>query len=797
MTNSGDRFGRDRLIDRPALRFALDAALDKRLTLIVAQAGAGKTTLLRQWCDSHDDRDFAFLDVTAADDDPAHFTRRMLAALDVVNPAVSRISASVRSKGTSLNTPAMETLAMALESVPDVVIVIDNVERFSNVRLVADLGALVARIPHNVHVLLSSRFDPPIALSKYRLDDELLELRQAELAFNDDESADLLNRVIGHSLTPSQVRALRERTEGWAAGLQLAGLGLRHESDADAFIAEFGGSDRLVADYLGEEVLSILPAERRDLLLQASALDDMCAGLVEAVSGADDAQSFLEELEHESMFLVPLDARREWFRFHHLFCELLRSRLRAENPAGELRVLTRAAHWHLERGRVKPAMEYLLRAQAWDEALGAMLPDAADAAAQGDMTVAHWTPSLPESSQPARVNPAMLAEFRHAVGHHLAGQRTTSHPASDDLPGSAGQPSSGLGFVAAQVLWRARPEVSTAAARRRLDEIEASDSEYADGDAPVAESSELASALVAGGRAYFLAGDTEEARRWLLRGLVASASDVVERLSALSALSLVEAWCGNIEQADTRVRDALRTAREAGLLAHPSLADAYLASVLTALDRDEPTLYRPLDGKQAEAAVGSPGEARTLAPTALFERVAELLASGDTEDARDIVSAWDQLVPEPEALSVVQRHLLGAWIAVEDDAPFEVTRQLTEAVKIAEIYGFVDVFIRCGPIILNRLSTISGPQAAFSDIIRVRAQRSLTARPVRDLPDPLTDRELEILAYLPTRFTNVELARRCFVSVNTIKTHMAHIYRKLDATNRDTAISRAREFGLL
>ena len=796
MTNSGDRFGLDRLIDRPALRFALDAALDKRLTLIVAQAGAGKTTLLRQWCDSHDDCDFAFLDITAADDDPAHFTRRILAALAVVNPAVSRISRSISSRGTGLNTHTMETLAMALESVPGVVIVIDNVERFSNVRLVADLGALVARVPHNVHVLLSSRFDPPIALSKYRLDDELLELRQAELAFNDDESADLLNRVIGHSLTPPQVRALRERTEGWAAGLQLAGLGLRHESDADAFIAEFGGSDRLVADYLGEEVLSILPAERRNLLLQASALDDMCAGLVEAVSGADDAQSFLEELERESMFLVPLDARREWFRFHHLFCELLRSRLRAENPAGELRVLTRAAHWHLERGRVKPAMEYLLRAQAWDEALGAMLPDA-DSASQGDMTVAHWTPSLPESSQSARVNAEMLAEFRHAVGHHLAGQRTAARPASEDLPGSVGGPSSGLGFVAAQVLWRARPEVSTAAARRRLDELEASDSEQTDGEAPIAESSELASALVAGGRAYFLAGDTEEARRWLLRGLVAAASDVVERLSALSALSLVEAWCGNIEQADTRVRDALRTAREAGLLAHPSLADAYLASVLTALDRDEPTRNRPADDRQWEAAVTSPGEARTLAPTALFERVAELLSSGDTEEARDIVSAWDQLVPEPEALSVVQRHLLGAWIAVEDDAPFEVTRQLTEAVKIAEIYGFVDVFIRCGPIILNRLSTISGPQAAFSDIIRVRAQRTLTPRPVRELPDPLTDRELEILAYLPTRFTNVELARRCFVSVNTIKTHMAHIYRKLDATNRDTAISRAREFGLL
>jgi LuxR family maltose regulon positive regulatory protein len=353
-----------------------------------------------------------------------------------------------------------------------------------------------------------------------------------------------------------------------------------------------------------------------------------------------------------------------------------------------------------------------------------------------------------------------------------------------------------LGFVAAQVLGRARPEISTAAARQRVEEIEACHPQRTGWVDAAAEASELSGALVAGGRAYFLTGDADQARRWLLRGLEAAASDVVERLSAMSALSLVEAWCGNIEQADAWVHGALQTAREAGLLAQPSLADAYLASVLTSLDRGEPTLYRASDHTQGEVAQSSSGAVRTLAPTALFERATELLASGNAERARNIVSAWDQLVPAPEALSVVQHHILSAWFAVIDDAPSEATRLLTQAVKIAEVYGFVDVFIRCGPVILDWLSTVPGPQAAFSNVIRVRAQRSTTARG-RDLPDPLTERELEILTYLPTRFTNVELASRCFVSVNTIKTHMAHIYRKLEATDRDTAISRAREFGLL
>ena len=183
-------------------------------------------------------------------------------------------------------------------------------------------------------------------------------------------------------------------------------------------------------------------------------------------------------------------------------------------------------------------------------------------------------------------------------------------------------------------------------------------------------------------------------------------------------------------------------------------------------------------------------------PAVLFEQAMTSLARGDTQQARGIAGAWDELVPRPEPLSVIQRHILLAGVAISDNAQNEGTRQLSEAVRVAEIYGFVGVFARAGPMILNRLPDVAGPQAAFRDIILARAQK-LTAPGPDDLPDPLTDRELEILSYLPTRFTNGELAERCFVSVNTIKTHMAHIYRKLDATDRDAAIDRARVLGLL
>lgn len=824
----------DRLIDRPLLRSALDEALERRLTLIVAPAGAGKTTLLRQWEASHADRDFVFLDIDVADDDPSHFTRHFVDAFAGVYHNAGRVPPKSISQEEGLGPSLIAALASALDGAPDVVIIVDEVQRFSNVRLVADLGELAERIPHNVHVVLSSRFDPPISLSRYRLDDELLEFRQAQLAFSDTESAELLERIIGHPLALAQVRALRERTEGWAAGLQLAGLNLKHEPDPDAFIAEFGGSDRLVADYLGEEVLAFLPPERRDFLLKVSALDEVCAGLVEAAIGSDDAQVVLEELEHESMFLVPLDTRREWFRFHILFRNLLRSRLSAEDPAGETKVLLAAADWHLARGRAKSAVEYLLRAQAWDQALEVILSNAADVVAKGDMlTVVRWMLQVPEPVRSERISEELLAGVLQAVDDRSIGSETTGRGVSIDVHGSRGQMPPRLAFIAAKVLWRSRPAISMFAARRELDEIE-SPGEMVAARADVVEDSPAhAGALIAGGRSFFLAGDRDEARRLLKHGLITAGSDGALRISGLSTLALVEAWCGNIELADTLVFDALLTARGAGMLADPAIADAYLASVLTALERGEPALPGTADRTLREVVLladhktgtataplvrdrmlavhgrtlrlaGEPaqsleslGEVSTLAPTVLFERAAASLTMGDSERARDIVQAWDKLVPVPEPLTIVQGRILRAWLAVSDNAQAEATRQLTEAVKVAEIYGLVEVFVRAGPLILQRLTTISGPQAAFSGVIRARAERSAGRQHERELPDPLTDRELEILVYLPTRFSNVELAKRCFVSVNTIKTHMAHIYRKLDVTTRDTAVDRARQLGLL
>lgn len=805
------------LVARPALIAALDGAFDRRLTLIAAQAGAGKTTLLRQWVAAHPERHFTRLDVEAADDDPAHFARRWITALNGSRPGTARASATVPTQGDGFGPALIANMANALSGPHETVILLDDVHHFTNVTLVADLGRLIERMPRNAHVVLASRVDPPIALSRYRLNDDLLELRPAQLAFSESESAALLEKISGRRLEPSQVRTLRDRTEGWAAGLQLAALRLRREPDADSFISEFSGSDRLVADYLGEEVIAGLPPARRRLLLEMSVLDDMCASLVDAATGSPNAQQMLEELERECMFLVPLDAQRRWFRFHHLFSDLLRSRLRAENPAAELRILTAAADWHLARSSVKSALQYLLRAQARDGAMEAMLASVADDAANGEVrALPHRQPPLRDALRTAQMNEELFAGLRHAWGGGSQQATSPNQRAQGSRPEARG-----WGFVAAQVLWRARPDISTDEARRRLAEL------TQNGPTTNAASAALVEVLVSGGRAYFLAGNTNEARAWLSRALVAAASDVVGRVSALGALSLVEAWCRNTALAEVLMRDALEAARDAGMLAHPAIADAYLASVLTALE-PQPTnppappgsapQIDPLDPSGSEPQPSVAGTVRhplatrptpqavetgvaaiddqKLVATVLFERAAASITLGDTEPAREMVAAWDELVQVSTPLSVVQNHILRARLAAIDETPDEAIRELTSALKVAEIHGLVEVFVQAGPLILQRLSMISGPQAAFSDVIRSRARQETVPVAV-DLAEPLTERERELLAYLPTRFTNDELARRFYVSVNTIKTHMAHIYRKLDATTRDGAIERARELGLL
>ena len=367
---------------------------------------------------------------------------------------------------------------------------------------------------------------------------------------------------------------------------------LRLYNDSDEFITQFSGDDRLIADYLSEEVLRSLPDDRRDLLLGISVLDAMCADLVTHLTGETNAQLVLDQLERESMFLVSLDTRRQWFRFHHLFRDMLRFTLRAEHPARESDLLTRAASWHLERGEVDTGVEYLLGAREWTEALEVIMTRGSEVFERGEMaTVIRWISLVPESARKGRRDVSLLLGILQGArrtsgrrrGHPRAsGDRPRSHrrragvcPGLPRLPGPVADPA-----PMSPSTWPSTPSTcSTTSATHRIPNFM---------DLTRPPSLETVTVLSCG-RAHLQAGAIDQARDWLDRGLATrGATYPIWKVSGLGSLGLLEAWCGNTKRASALSDEALAIAREVGLLAHPSAADAYLASALAALERGEP-----------------------------------------------------------------------------------------------------------------------------------------------------------------------------------------------------------------
>ena len=315
-------------VDRPELIRRLDRALERPLSLVVAPAGSGKTVLLTQWVARHPETAVAVLSLEPSDDDPVRFARRLLATLARLDEGVADVGTQVSLTGDGVGLAFVEALAAQLAGFPETAIIIDDLHRLSNAGLLADLGALVQLLPRHVHLILASRTDLPLAWSRHRLRHDVLEIRQSDLAFDGVQAGELVCRVSGRPVPDEGVAALVRRTEGWAAGLQLAALTLQGQDDPGAIIAGFSGQDRLVADYLSGEVLEAQPERVRDFLLHASVADELCADLATELTREPAAQLLLEDLERQSMFLVPLDAKRQWYRFHHLFRDLLRYRLR-------------------------------------------------------------------------------------------------------------------------------------------------------------------------------------------------------------------------------------------------------------------------------------------------------------------------------------------------------------------------------------------------------------------------------------------------------------------------------------
>ena len=387
-------------VPRQALVDSLVEGASRRLTLVSAPAGWGKTTLLAEWAaDPRERRPFTWLALDRADNDPVRFWGYVIEALRTLEPSLA--SSSLAALGVPGTDPVEILLPPLLNELSGldrpVVLVLEDYHLIQAPDVHAGLAFFVERLPPTVELAIATRLDPPLPLPRLRARGEMLEVRASELRFGEEEAEELLAAAVGDRLTSEDVERLVLRTEGWAAGLYLAALSLSGRDDASTFIAAFAGDDRHIVDYLGGEVLDGLDAETRGFLVRTSILERVSAPLCDHLLGSRDAATRLLEIERANLFLVPLDGRREWYRYHHLFADLLRHELERSEPGAVSDLHRRAAEWLGANGAVDDAIRHALAAGDDEKAAQLVAEMWRVPFNRGELaTVDRWLDDLPE-----------------------------------------------------------------------------------------------------------------------------------------------------------------------------------------------------------------------------------------------------------------------------------------------------------------------------------------------------------------------------------------------------------------
>ena len=545
----------EQLVRRGLLRLLHDA-LECRVSMISAPTGYGKTTLLAQWLQAEGaEVSFAWVSLDEQDNDPARLWGHIVGSLRRVMPDDEDFGADLLvGLGAAKETFVGTTLSMLINELTElpgrVVLVLDDYQFVTEVETHASIAFFMEHLPENLHLVICSRSDPPLPVARLRAMGELNEIRSGQLAFTEQEANLLLNEKLGLHVDPEDVAVLLERTEGWPAGLYLASLSLQNKEDKHDFIESFRGSNRYIVGLLGEEVLAHLSEDVRQFLLRTSVLRRLTGPLCDVVTGRQDSASFLRELARSNLFVVSLDDQDEWYRYHHLFSELLLYELKSSRPDLEpdLRVL--ASGWLEGAGLFEGAVRQAL--EAGDYRLAGMLIARhwrGYAFAGQTATVQRWLESLPpqvltQSAPLALVNAwvcalggrseesARFVRLAESIGHE------------GPLPDGTNSVESGVAILKASFGYGGVShgvEVARIAA-----ELE-----------PLESSPWAAMARFALGSSLYLSGDTSKARKPLEEALsLTEGGQRLVRVVTLSLLSFVATDEGRLEEAESRARAA-------------------------------------------------------------------------------------------------------------------------------------------------------------------------------------------------------------------------------------------------
>ncbi|HEY5638787.1 MAG TPA: LuxR C-terminal-related transcriptional regulator [Dehalococcoidia bacterium] len=433
------------LVDRARVVEQLEEGASRRLTLVSAPAGFGKTTAVSAWARATD-RSVAWVLLDAGDNDPIRFWGYITGALETLEGQLGASASSLLNSPQPVSTETFLTVLLnelgALDR--ESTLVLEDYHWIETEVIHDGLAFLLEHLPSRVHVVMTTRADPPLPLSKLRAGDELIEVRASDLRFTGEEVASYLQKAVSVRLSDSQVSVLESRTEGWIVGLQMAALSMQGREDVDEFVQSLSGTHRYILDYLAEEVLQRQSPDVRSFLTKTSVLDKLSAPLCNAVTGGESSRLILDALERENLFLVALDDDRRWYRYHHLFAEFLRSHFAEDQPESVADLHRRASGWFAENEMVADAIDHSLAANDF-EAVARLVDEHGETTLWRDaqhQTVLGWMDAIPEDIVQARPRLTILSAWTRLI----TGQWERVGPllnrieeSADDLAESDGQ----------------------------------------------------------------------------------------------------------------------------------------------------------------------------------------------------------------------------------------------------------------------------------------------------------------------------------------------------------------------